>query len=277
MSENPERAQLREHFLDKPFEQHAKGWDDLWKKSFTPWDRDKPSPALVDTLNQKGDILGGALMQNGEQSQQKSRKRAFVPGCGRGYDVLLLASYGYDAYGLDVSETALEKANQLVNDPSLVTTYPVRDGDVGRGSSKFVKADFFADGFLSETGGGSFDLIYDYTFLCALPLDMRPRWAKRMSELLSPEGHLVCLEFPLGKALSTGGPPHGVQRELYEQLLHHPGREVSYDQSGNVSEDKSDDKATDALVRVDRWMAERTHAIGQGKDHVSIWRHVEVR
>ena len=29
-----------------------------------------------------------------------------------------------------------------------------------------------------------------------------------------------------------------------------------------------------ALERMDRWKAERTHKIGEGTDHVSVWKHV---
>jgi len=269
MAEADARSKLREHFTDKPFDQHAQGWDDLWKKSFTPWDRNAPSPALIDTLNNKQKVLGSPF----KDSSHGERKKAFVPGCGKGYDVLLFASYGYDAYGLDVSKEAVEKAAKMREDPKMAEKYPLAKGVESYGESKIMLEDFFSDYFLSQTGGRSFDVIYDYTFLCALPPEMRPKWAKRMAELLAPNGHLVCLEFPLGKEPSTGGPPHGLQRELYEQLLAHPGREVEYDENGCAVEDRSSDEPDNALVRVDRWLAERTHSIGQGKDHVSVWMH----
>ncbi|TKA68492.1 hypothetical protein B0A55_08793 [Friedmanniomyces simplex] len=270
-----QRLKLRAQFDGLPIDQHAQGWNELWRANITPWDREKPSPALVDTLKGKTRILGSPFRRDlakPNDPHPPPRKRVLVPGCGKGYDVLLFSSCGYDAYGLDVSQLALDRANALLQEPSLPHQYPSSLN--GRGETKFLLADFFKDDFLASIGGGDFDVIYDYTFLVALPPAMRPAWAKRMSELLSPTGHLICLEFPLGKEPKTGGPPHGVTAVLYEQLLDHPGREVKYNIGGYVCEDRSLDKSHDALVQVDRWRAERTHEAGQGRDHVSIWRHL---
>ncbi|KAK4556570.1 hypothetical protein LTR86_006141 [Recurvomyces mirabilis] len=269
LSENgyDDRQKLSAKFKDLPANEHGKGWNELWKQGTTPWDRDTPSPALVDTLKNKSAILGAAVDKN-----TKSRKRVLVPGCGKGYDVLLFASQGYDAFGLDVAPEAVERANVLLKDPKLTEKYPSSSND--RGDTKVFLGDFFKDDFLAQTGGkGAFDVIYDYTFLCALPPSLRPSWAKRMGELLAPSGHFVCLEFPLGKEPKTGGPPHGLSPELYEQLLKRPGQEVEYDADGHVVDGPDSETSSGGLVRIDRWKAERTHAPGQGKDHVSIWMH----
>lgn len=39
--------------------------------------------------------------------------KALVPGCGKGYDVLLLSAFGYDATGLEISSKALEEARKV--------------------------------------------------------------------------------------------------------------------------------------------------------------------
>ena len=267
------RERLRQHFSQLPPDQQAGAWNAMWEQHITPWDRGEPSPALVDTLTSKTSLFGSPFQHSdtGKTVAVPPRKKALVPGCGRGYDVFLLAALGYDAYGLDTSELAVEGARQLADHPDRDSKYPpVKDG---RGEAKFFQADFFKDDFLTQTKGGGFDLIYDYTFLCALPPALRPRWAKRMSELLAPAGHLVCLEFPLQKEPKAGGPPHGLTGELYEQLLNRPGVEVKYNPGGYVLPDRSVDLPQDALVMVERWKAERTHAPGMGSDHVSIWRH----
>lgn len=87
-----EREKLRQHFLTLSPDDQLKGWDDMWKSNITPWDRNKPNPALVDTLNSKADLFGSPFK---EVDGEKVRKKALVPGCGKGYDVLLFASYGY--------------------------------------------------------------------------------------------------------------------------------------------------------------------------------------
>jgi SAM-dependent methyltransferase len=89
--------------------------------------------------------------------------KALVPGCGKGYDVLLLAAFGYDAYGLEISDTALEAARATEKDMSGKEVYQTRAG-VQRGSVNWLHGDFFSDGFLDGLPGvAKFDLIYDYT------------------------------------------------------------------------------------------------------------------
>lgn len=265
-----DREKLRQHFQNQPAEAHTGRWDAMWQQKVTPWDRSEPNPALIDALNEKSDILGSST----EGGDANRRKKALVPGCGRGYDVLLLASHGYDAYGLDVSQTAIDACRELnIHQGDDDTTYPVKDAQIGRGSRNFLLADFFQDDLSSLTGGGSFDVIYDYTFLCAIPPELRPRWSKRMSELLAPGGSLICLEFPLAKSPKAGGPPHGLSSELYVQLFKQPGEEMKYGDDGHVAPDGRalDEKA--GLVRVAHWSPVRTHQVGKGTDMVSIWKH----
>ena len=207
-----DREKLRQHFQDQPAEAHTGRWDALWQQKLTPWDRAEPHPALSDTLNEKRDLIGAST----EKSEIVQRKKALIPGCGRGYDVLLLASYGYDAYGADVSQTAIDACNELNSEQAEDTAkYPIKDPSIGRGSRDFLLVDLFNDDLLSHTGGSKFDVIYDYTFLCAIPPQLRPKWSKKMSELLAPGGSLICLEFPLAKSPTAGGPPHGLSSELY--------------------------------------------------------------
>jgi len=153
------RAKLLEHFKGR--ENQPGAWDDLWKgKDFLPWDRLMPNPALVDILNDRTDLIGSS-MDGGR------RKKALVPGCGRGYDCVLLASYGYDAYGLEGSENAIEEAKKWQQDHQ--KEYEVKDEAVGRGQVKFVSGDFFKSDWekdvpgLREPAQNGFDIIYDYT------------------------------------------------------------------------------------------------------------------
>ncbi|KAL8916203.1 MAG: hypothetical protein Q9208_008655 [Pyrenodesmia sp. 3 TL-2023] len=154
-----ERARLRAHFDVAPTS-HPDRWNKLWDAgNFLPWDRITPNPAFVDLLDQRKDLIGDCFV---EDAGKRRRKRALVPGCGRGYDVLLLASYGYDAYGLEVSETAIERCIEEKNVNG--NKYPVRDEAAGTGESTFLNGDFFADAWSKEVaGGGTFELIYDYT------------------------------------------------------------------------------------------------------------------
>ncbi|XP_057956887.1 thiocyanate methyltransferase 1-like isoform X8 [Malania oleifera] len=112
--------------------------------------------------------------------------RVLVPGCGSGHDVVAMACPERFVVGLDISEKAINKA---------------------------IEEDFFA-WHPTEL----YDLIFDYTFFCAIELEMRPAWAKRVEDLLKPDGELMTLMFPVSD--HVGGPPYKVSVADYEEVLH---------------------------------------------------------
>jgi SAM-dependent methyltransferase len=153
------REKLKSHMAQYSGSSYVQGWDELWNKGdFLPWDRGSPSPALADTLLNHAEVIGGPFIDG-------RRKRALVPGCGRGVDVLLLASFGYDVVGLEYADKALAACEQYVKEHK--ASYPVKDEKIGQGEMKFVQGDFYKDEWLSKLGwegwDGKFDLIYDYT------------------------------------------------------------------------------------------------------------------
>lgn len=162
------RARLLAHFPNETSDKPDR-WAALWDKGdFLPWDAGAPNPALVDVLTDRKDLIGtcfkvkGTLAEEKEEGGRKERKKALVPGCGRGYDVILLASFGYDAYGLEVNDKAVELC--LQEQQTNGDKYPVNDESVGSGTVTFLKGDFFHDEWTKKIpGGGKFDLIYDYT------------------------------------------------------------------------------------------------------------------
>lgn len=160
------RALMRDQFLQYSGDRTNEGWAKLWEAGdFLPWDRMLPSPALIDTLDNFPRLTGTSKLILPDGSTR--RKRALVPGCGRGVDVMLLQAYGYDVIGLDFAEEAIKAckiyAKETENDPM----YRVRDANLGKGSRVYVQGDFFADDWLERSGlsekEGIFELIYDYT------------------------------------------------------------------------------------------------------------------
>lgn len=154
---------------------YVNGWAEVWNKCDSlPWDRGFPNPALEDTLTERRSTIGAPVTRDGQGNVQ--RKKALVPGCGRGVDILLLASFGYDAYGLECSPDAVEacKQEQAKNGDK----YRVRDAEIGQGKISFVFGDFFKDDWLEGLGlsRNSFDLIYDYTVCAVLAVSvLRPK------------------------------------------------------------------------------------------------------
>lgn len=151
---------MRQHFLVDS-KQHGTRWDDLWaKKDFLPWDQGSPSPALVDALKDRKAIFGDAVVGSGSE---KRRRRALVPGCGKGYDVLYLASLGYDAYGVDVSQNCIQACREFAKEHW--QEYARNADEQGPGEYTFVCADFFSNEWVETLGADKdgFDFIYDYT------------------------------------------------------------------------------------------------------------------
>ncbi|KAJ0417385.1 thiol methyltransferase [Aspergillus carlsbadensis] len=273
---------IQSYFAKYQGDKYVEGWATLWDKAAgdnLPWDRGFPNPALEDTLAQQGGTIGGPIAPDGR------RRKALVPGCGRGVDVLLLASFGYDAYGLECSAAAVEACRREEekmgeNDG----WYRVRDGKIGRGKVTFVQGDFFDDAWLEEIGipRNGFDVVYDYTFFCALTPTLRPKWALRHTELLAPQptGNLICLESPRNKSPLAPGPPFASPSEAYMAHLSYPGEQISYNDEGLVDVDPAREPSRAGLERVAYWQPERTHAVGKGEDgvvydRVSVWRRRE--
>lgn len=162
-------------------------WEQAWREGRTPWDAGQSSPAL-EALVSKHSLPSG---------------RALVPGAGSGYDVLALAGPTRQVVGLDLAEAAQARFEELR-----------RASGVPAEQAELVVTDFFA-----YEPATPFDLWWDYTFLCAIDLDDRPRWADQVDRLLGPRGELVVLVFPLRSIRDGGDPPHPISVELIAGLL----------------------------------------------------------
>ncbi|KAK0719538.1 S-adenosyl-L-methionine-dependent methyltransferase [Lasiosphaeris hirsuta] len=262
----PSLGRLQSTFVDHPFSAHGPQWDLLWREAYTPWDRNGPSLALADLLASQPALFPRPLQG----------RKALVPGCGRGHDALLLRAFGYVVVGFDFSEASLKAAVENQLKAGREPEYAPREG--GGGTVRWVRGDFFEEE-QGELVAGGFDLIFDYTFFCALPPEARPKWAKRMSELLNPDGgRLVCLEWPLTKPASTGGPPWGVTVEAYAAHLSHPGEDLTYNENGLVASSVPRTPSPSALEQLGRFKPTRTHeagcdAEGNVLDFISVWAH----
>jgi SAM-dependent methyltransferase len=162
-------------------------WSEAWDEGRTPWDAGAEAPALVELIEQRK--IGG--------------KRALVPGCGSGYDALALAEVFDEVVGMDVADGAIERMEAL-RDERGISAHRVRA----------IRADFF-----EFEPDAPFDLIYDYTFLCAIEPQRRQEWARRVEALLAEGGELVTLIFPVVDKPADEGPPYPMSPELVRDLL----------------------------------------------------------
>ncbi len=160
-------------------------WEAAWEEGRTPWDAGRSAPVLRTLLDQLPD------------------GRAFVPGAGSGYDVLTLASPTRSVVGLDVAPLAKDRFDTLAQG------HPHRD-----------RVEFVVDDAFTYSPAAPFDLLWDYTFLCALPIDLRLTWLEMVDRLLGPRGELAALIFPVvPDADPQRGPPYPISPELVTDLV----------------------------------------------------------
>ena len=197
-------APLASRFEDSATEEHGGVWSRLWDQLHTPWDRSQSSPALVELLDDDKVALF---------TDTNKIRTALVPGCGRGYDVLYLARalrrYTFErAVGLEISSGAVKAASHYFAEQLDPTV---------KGHASVLLGDFF-DSTQAWSTRQKYDLVYDYTFLCALHPSRRQDWARRMVEVTTDDGVLITLQHPL-HAKHEGGPPFSLTPEIYDDLL----------------------------------------------------------
>lgn len=104
-------------------------WNDAYRDEQTPWETERPQPALVELA--ATDALSGRILD---------------VGCGIGTEALYFADQGYEVTGVDFAETAVERARERR------ATRPLA------GAVQFRVADALG---LSETDLGPFETALD--------------------------------------------------------------------------------------------------------------------
>ncbi|KAJ5273479.1 hypothetical protein N7478_008604 [Penicillium angulare] len=149
-----------------PVQDYESGWSALWDAGESNiWDQGKASPALVDLVEGAGELFDPFTIQG-------TKKNVVVPGCGRGYDVVMLALHGFNAYGLEISDTAVKEAEAYAATQMSHSSAYHFGNEQSRSSSPgtvtFLEGDFFSStwDFKGEPNGmRKFDMAYDYTGL----------------------------------------------------------------------------------------------------------------
>ena len=122
--------------------------------------------------------------------------RILIPGAGNAYEAAYLWNLGFKHVDvLDVASAPLETFRQQFSD------FPV---------NQLINGDFFDH-------KGSYDLMVEQTFFCALDPMLRQDYVKKAWELLKPNGKLVGLLW--NKPMNTDRPPFGGSEEEYDHLF----------------------------------------------------------
>jgi methyl halide transferase len=151
-------------------------WTQRYQEGSTGWDLGKPSPPLqayIDRLENK-DL------------------KILMPGAGNAHEVEYLWKNGFkNVMVMDISPLPLENFKKRNPD------FP---------ESQILLGDFFE---LNQT----FDLVIEQTFFCAIDRNLRAAYAKKMFDILQPNGKLVGVLF--GVEFDKPGPPFGGNKEEY--------------------------------------------------------------
>lgn len=145
-------------------------WETLYQQGEMGWDRGESSPAL-------SHWLASGLHKN---------QRILIPGCGRGHEVIELASLGFDVTALDMAPTAIEALNHALEAKGLQATV--------------ICGDLFH--YKPEQ---AFDAIYEQTCLCALSPEQRQAYADKIYQWLKADGNFY---FSMMQTGEEGGPPY---------------------------------------------------------------------
>ena len=150
------------------FDQHY--WNERWQKNETGWDTGEATPPLTNYLAQVAH-KGAAIL---------------IPGSGNAHEADYMLTQGFTNITLiDIAPLAAKKLEEKF------AGYP---------QVKVLCEDFF----LHE---GSYDLIIEQTFFCAIPPTRRKDYAVKTSALLKPGGKLVGVLFD--KQFDQAFPPFG--------------------------------------------------------------------
>lgn len=154
-------------------------WNEKYINNQTGWDLGQVSPPIKKYIDQL----------------ENKKIKILIPGAGNSYEAQYLLQNGFsDITIIDIAPKLVEELNKKWgNNPNI----------------KITQGDFFE---LT----GSFDLIIEQTFFCAIHPAKRKEYVEKMSGLLNDNGLLVGLLFDRE---FEGGPPFGGLRNEYVELF----------------------------------------------------------
>jgi SAM-dependent methyltransferase len=194
-------------------------WEQCYRSGETPWDHGSAAPPLLELLEEYGSALwlGGPVL---------------VPGCGLGHDVRALADFGIPAVGLDLSETAVERARALS----------------GEGAETYEAGDFLCPRWGE---GRSFSAIWEHTCFCAILPGQRAAYAAAAAALRPAGGHLA---------------------GVFYLTPHDPGEDEEGGPPFKVTVVELDEIFSPWFERIDGWVPQRAYPSRVGREWTGIFR-----
>ena len=146
-------------------------WDQCYAEGKTGWDRGEVHPALRQWVDM--DLLKPCSI--------------IVPGCGRGYEVVELATRGFDVVAIDIAAEPIQSLQKQL-ESNQVTAQVVRESIFEFQPKEPV------------------DAVYEQTCLCAISPAMRTQYERSVFRWMRPGGALFALFAQLENP--SDGPPN---------------------------------------------------------------------
>lgn len=157
-------------------------WQGKFDLRATPWDRGGINPQ-IESWVRSGQLRpsqdADARSAGGDDTRLT---RVLVPGCGSGYEVAMLAEWGFDVTGVDFAPAATARTRDRLR--SLLQS---------RAGARMMRAEVIESDVLAYRPPGQFDAIYEQTCLCALYPDHWRRYADQLFAWLRTGGKLFAL------------------------------------------------------------------------------------
>lgn len=155
-------------------------WDGKWQVRDTGWDMGSVSPAIADYINQL----------------PHKNIAILIPGCGNAWEAEYLLQRGFSNITLlDISQVAIENLKKKFSNYTQV---------------KIICEDFFHH-------QGSYDLIIEQTFFCAIHPSRRKEYVVKSASLLKENGRIAGLLF--NRQFHQATPPFGGNTDEYKALF----------------------------------------------------------
>jgi hypothetical protein len=201
LEEEAERREIEMEFA------HPR-WETTWAEEYPPaFDKLCASPVL-----QK--MVADGILPDG---------RCLVPGCGRGYDVIEIASTSRYCLGVDIAPIAISQAKERLEQQYEMAVHLEVAAKPPLNQAEFKLQSFFEVD--TQHPESLFDFVYDYCFLSALDPRIHQDWAAKMATLVRVGGELCTVIFPIME--KTGrGPPFPLTISHVRELLVPVGFEI---------------------------------------------------
>ncbi len=174
----------------------AQFWIDKWKEGQIGFHKNEYNEALTKYFS---------------HLQAKSNEKILVPLCGKSKDLLWLKEQGLVVHGVELYEKAAEA---FYSENNLSFNISAKENFIEYSSSGITIS---CGDFFNFNTAQKYHHIYDRAALVALPLEMRKRYAKVITDVLQKGGKYLLVVYEYNQD-EMSGPPFSVSKNEIEKL-----------------------------------------------------------